>query len=720
MDFGDSFYQFKILSRHSIEPIGYHQIRDPQPGALARYLIAKADANPVFEQILHTFCPKTEDLINPYDTDLDEAYLKELTFRLAACTVWYRKSGQPATPVTHSLFDNEPQRGIGLPNSSRLTTDHLTPPWATSSGGGGGGEASASNQENQQNTNANTHDYETDSIRAHMEQMRRISAISSPSIKPSPIASSKKAANPLTDWLEINLYYADQHQTPVFDHPYMVTLPDGSVRKGNLNKNGFARIDGIPKGNAKVEIKGDPAQKAKLRKLHDQLEVTLNQLVQQAASDTKAQKQANHDTNSIEEGLVYVGAFMMGGVDIVTDLWAFAKIVGQGLVKAELAYLDLLEDFFRGDARAIQRKLEKAKETGIGAYQGASEAAEAIYLLVSDPDSWEILTNFVEDYWEASSGVDLTRSTAPVVIEILITILTAGAGSPVLAANLGKAASLTDDAVEITQQIVKVHKAVGQKIEKPTGTNTQVVIPIKKEINTNKSTTPDWESVKKAQPTEAKGKLDLKKKPKKQEETPPDTELLQQLDNIEGLSEKQRQQILDAQKRGKSFEGDFQGGSKGNWNKDLNKDLKPNAVYRVNGYLYETDDIGRIVKVSGKLKLEKADRNKYQQSKAGEENGIKDGLADDEGGHLIASLFKGAGEQINYAAMDGNFNKGHWKKMENRWAKALKSKPPKEVEVNISPIYEGNSKRPSKFEVEYFIDGNRKRSLMDNKSSKQD
>ncbi|WP_241542998.1 DNA/RNA non-specific endonuclease, partial [Vibrio vulnificus] len=62
--------------------------------------------------------------------------------------------------------------------------------------------------------------------------------------------------------------------------------------------------------------------------------------------------------------------------------------------------------------------------------------------------------------------------------------------------------------------------------------------------------------------------------------------------------------------------------------------------------------------VSGKLELNKVDRNTYQQSKAGKTDGIKDGLVDDEGGHLIASIFKGPGEQINYAAMNGNLNKG--------------------------------------------------------------
>ena len=146
-------------------------------------------------------------------------------------------------------------------------------------------------------------------------------------------------------------------------------------------------------------------------------------------------------------------------------------------------------------------------------------------------------------------------------------------------------------------------------------------------------------------------------------------------------------------------------GKKGGWNKVLNGKLEANATYKVGKYTYKTDELGRVKSVSGELDLSKADRNTYQQTKAGKTDGIKDGLAEDEGGHLIASIFKGPGEQINYAAMDGNLNKGAWKQMENDWAKALKGDPPKTVEVEISVIYENNSKRAKKFVVESIVDG---------------
>lgn len=77
---------------------------------------------------------------------------------------------------------------------------------------------------------------------------------------------------------------------------------------------------------------------------------------------------------------------------------------------------------------------------------------------------------------------------------------------------------------------------------------------------------------------------------------------------------------------------------------------KISSKYKVRKNTYETDAVGRIKGVKGELDLKDADRNNYQQRK-----GVtsKDGLDDDQGGHLIAAIFDGAGEQINYVPMKG-------------------------------------------------------------------
>jgi hypothetical protein len=141
---------------------------------------------------------------------------------------------------------------------------------------------------------------------------------------------------------------------------------------------------------------------------------------------------------------------------------------------------------------------------------------------------------------------------------------------------------------------------------------------------------------------------------------------------------------------------DVSAGCKGSWCKILNKP-EPNTSYKVDsGHTFKTDGQGRTSKVEANLELKVNDRNTYQQCKAG-----KCGTDGDEGGHLIASIFKGPGEKINLVPMNGNLNKGEWKKLENTWANALKDGKP--VKVNIEPNYAGDSVRPDDFKIEYSI-----------------
>ena len=144
-------------------------------------------------------------------------------------------------------------------------------------------------------------------------------------------------------------------------------------------------------------------------------------------------------------------------------------------------------------------------------------------------------------------------------------------------------------------------------------------------------------------------------------------------------------------------------GKKGNWNKTLNKELEPNKIYRVDSYNYHTDELGRVNNVNGKLDFTTKGRNTYQQGKSVElKNGLK---GEDDGGHIIAQIFNGPGEQINYVPQAQTLNRGDWKAMENEWKEALNKIPPDEVKVDIQIIYGGESKRPNRFIVKYTIGG---------------
>lgn len=146
-------------------------------------------------------------------------------------------------------------------------------------------------------------------------------------------------------------------------------------------------------------------------------------------------------------------------------------------------------------------------------------------------------------------------------------------------------------------------------------------------------------------------------------------------------------------------------GTTGGWNKEMNNP-KPNSDYKITngtpgGHKYTIDAQGRIAKAEGALSLNTRNRNGYQQSVKCKAS--KDGLPDDHGGHLFASIFDGAGEQINLLPMKSSLNLGAWKSMENEWKSLLQQG--KSVRVEITPIYDGSGLRPDAFEIDYWIDG---------------
>ncbi|ARZ65615.1 cytoplasmic protein [Bacillus thuringiensis] len=128
------------------------------------------------------------------------------------------------------------------------------------------------------------------------------------------------------------------------------------------------------------------------------------------------------------------------------------------------------------------------------------------------------------------------------------------------------------------------------------------------------------------------------------------------------------------------------------------KILKPDVEYTSKeGYTYTTDSQGCVASCEGSLQLGDGKRNNYAQRVIGG----NDRLDDDDGGHLIATIFKGSSNMDNLVPMNSNLNRGEWKKLENEWANALNDGD--KVRVKITPNYSGNSKRPDSFVIRYKI-----------------
>lgn len=135
------------------------------------------------------------------------------------------------------------------------------------------------------------------------------------------------------------------------------------------------------------------------------------------------------------------------------------------------------------------------------------------------------------------------------------------------------------------------------------------------------------------------------------------------------------------------------------------KKLKANIEYTTpNGHIYRTDHKGRIKEVYvDNLSLKDGDRNNYAQKTVGGE----DRLPDDDGGHLIARMFGGSKDIDNLVAQSKFINRpfkenGEWYNIEKEWQEFLNSgKEVKNIKMEVK--YGGNSKRPTEFLVEYYV-----------------
>lgn len=128
--------------------------------------------------------------------------------------------------------------------------------------------------------------------------------------------------------------------------------------------------------------------------------------------------------------------------------------------------------------------------------------------------------------------------------------------------------------------------------------------------------------------------------------------------------------------------------------------LKPNVQYKTGeyDYVYKTDDHGRISEFKAdNLQLTKReDRLRHNPNSPGKQDG-------DHAGHLAGDRFGGSPELDNIVSQLSKVNLSSYKKLENKWAKALDEK--KNVSVNVRINYDGSKERPASFDIEYFIDG---------------
>ena len=120
----------------------------------------------------------------------------------------------------------------------------------------------------------------------------------------------------------------------------------------------------------------------------------------------------------------------------------------------------------------------------------------------------------------------------------------------------------------------------------------------------------------------------------------------------------------------------------------------PNITYTVNGYMYQTDEHGRVVHAEGKLKLKDGKRNPLNSQ-------VPDKKPGDHRGHIIADRFDASNMNDNLIAMRGDVNQNAYKLLEDQLASLCKEHS---VYYENDILYDQNTKRPSWIIVNYSID----------------
>ena len=141
-------------------------------------------------------------------------------------------------------------------------------------------------------------------------------------------------------------------------------------------------------------------------------------------------------------------------------------------------------------------------------------------------------------------------------------------------------------------------------------------------------------------------------------------------------------------------------------------DLAPNSEFNVNGYKYETDELGRTISAEGTLKIRDPEYDRKMDSTETVFKGQK--IEGYERGHLIGYQFGGSGGIENLSVMSGEVNHGDFYKMETKLANAVKDGA--DVKMRVEPVYEGSSNKPSEYKVTYSINGEKEVVVFNNRS----
>ena len=256
--------------------------------------------------------------------------------------------------------------------------------------------------------------------------------------------------------IELAYFYDDG--LPVEDIRYLINHANGQQYEGQLS-GGLATIADVPTGNYSVSYQGKTNDE--LTTLRNELRTNLNAMVKEIRAQAKIQEDLIEQENIAMQGLIYTGAFMTGlyeqGSSIVNGIGDLIEWTGDSIYDIGAACWRMLGHLARGDIDALRHECEQILEGADNTFDAIADGFRTLVIIAQDEEARTLLANFPYDYFDAHSSVEKTRLAGKVAFEVLLALVTFGAGAVI------SAISKSRYFVKATQAIQKLTEAIKLK-----------------------------------------------------------------------------------------------------------------------------------------------------------------------------------------------------------------------------------------------------------------
>ncbi len=264
--------------------------------------------------------------------------------------------------------------------------------------------------------------------------------------------------------------------TAAADTAYQVMFPDGSKKTGKLDSNGYARFDNIPSGVYGVNYEPDIDNEIKdLQKQIGQELISITQAERKEYADIEKKLEEARvfglnfpGSNAIAQYKMYKQAAATGVWNGVKGLAGFAwdLVKGTGKILYELS----LRSSPLTAPQKFTQDLATLKASHKALQQFADEDLEVYAALMTDKDTYQIFQQFGKDYITAQHALEITETGGEAALDIVLTVVTAGAGAAANVRHLKKLSKLKP----LYKKLMKLLKRKRAKLNRKGAHNTRL------------------------------------------------------------------------------------------------------------------------------------------------------------------------------------------------------------------------------------------------------